>query len=121
MFHERTKRWFRESVGEPTQVQREAWPAIAAGESTLISAPTGTGKTLSAFLVWIDRLKSEAEAGTLSDGVQVIYISPFLKIQLTISLHAATQSARNRIIPHMRIYAIEDCQHFQLPGHQPTG
>lgn len=76
MFHERTKRWFRESVGEPTQVQREAWPAIAAGESTLISAPTGTGKTLSAFLVWIDRLKSEAEAGTLSDGVQVIYISP---------------------------------------------
>ena len=31
-----------------------------------------------------------------------------LKIQLTISLHAATQSARNRIIPHMRIYAIED-------------
>ena len=29
-------------------------------------------------------------------------------MQLTISLHSAPQSARNRIIPHMRIYAIED-------------
>src|SRR5579875_3204778 len=32
------------------------WPAIARGESTLIFAPTGTGKTLAAFLWCLDRL-----------------------------------------------------------------
>ena len=53
-----------------------------------------------------------------TDGITISTVGPVdqlkklreehLKIQLTISLHAATQSARNRIIPHMRIYAIED-------------
>ena len=76
LFHPDTARWFAESVGAPTRVQQEAWPAIAAGESVLVSAPTGTGKTLSAFLVLIDRLKSEARAGALSDGLHVLYISP---------------------------------------------
>ena len=76
LFHPETARWFSEAVGEPTRVQQEAWPAIAAGESVLVSAPTGTGKTLSAFLVLIDRLKAEARAGALTDGLHVLYISP---------------------------------------------
>ena len=73
---EEAARWFEARVGAPTPVQREAWPAIASGEHVLVSAPTGAGKTLAAFLVWIDRLKAEAERGELSDGVRVIYISP---------------------------------------------
>ena len=75
-FHPDTARWFAESIGTPTVVQREAWPVVAAGENVLVSAPTGTGKTLSAFLVFIDRLKEEARAGTLGDGLRVLYISP---------------------------------------------
>jgi ATP-dependent Lhr-like helicase len=63
-------------VGTPTAVQKEAWPAIAAGGHTLVSAPTGTGKTLSAFLVFIDRLMAEKRAGTLPQELRVIYISP---------------------------------------------
>ena len=42
----------------------------------LISAPTGTGKTLSAFLVFIDRLMAQKRAGQLSEGLHLIYISP---------------------------------------------
>lgn len=71
-----TKRWFTRTLGAPTAVQREAWPAIAAGGHTLVSAPTGTGKTLSAFLVFIDRLIAQARAGTLQQGLQLIYVSP---------------------------------------------
>ena len=32
LFHEATARWFAAGVGEPTAVQREAWPAIAGGD-----------------------------------------------------------------------------------------
>ena len=36
-----------------------AWPPIAAGENVLLIAPTGTGKTLAAFLAVLDRLFRE--------------------------------------------------------------
>ncbi len=71
-----TAAWFESSVGTPTPAQAEGWPKIAAGGHVLISAPTGTGKTLSAFLVFIDRLKAEARRGALPNTLQLIYISP---------------------------------------------
>ena len=71
-----TKRWFEASLGEPTAVQKEAWPAILNGGHVLVSAPTGTGKSLSAFLVFIDRYKRQLREGTLRNELQLIYISP---------------------------------------------
>ena len=56
LFHPITAKWFRATLGEPTAPQIEGWPAIARGASTLILAPTGTGKTLAAFLWCIDKL-----------------------------------------------------------------
>ena len=56
LFHPVTAAWFRAVFEEVTAPQREGWPAIARGESTLILAPTGTGKTLTAFLWCLDRL-----------------------------------------------------------------
>src|SRR5262245_43081851 len=44
------RRWFAEHFSNPTAAQRLAWPAIAAGKNLLLCAPTGTGKTLAAFL-----------------------------------------------------------------------
>ncbi|MGN0402163.1 MAG: DEAD/DEAH box helicase [Acetatifactor sp.] len=76
LFDNRTSMWFREKLGAPTQVQEASWPAIAAGGHVLVSAPTGTGKTLSAFLVFLDRLKKQAEEGNLKQEVQLIYVSP---------------------------------------------
>lgn len=76
LFHPYTQDWFSAALGTPTPVQEEAWPAIARGGHTLVSAPTGTGKTLSAFLVFIDQLKAQARAGTLKRQLQLIYISP---------------------------------------------
>lgn len=76
IFHKHTARWFADSIGTPTAVQEAAWPAIASGDHTLVSAPTGTGKTLSAFLVFIDRLMSMAREGTLKQELYLIYVSP---------------------------------------------
>lgn len=76
LFTQPTAEWFLKTYGEPTEVQKEAWPAIAGDRPVLVSAPTGTGKTLSAFLVFIDRLYGQAMRGTLQEGVQLIYVSP---------------------------------------------
>ena len=73
LFHPLVARWFRERLGSPTDVQRKSWPRIAAGEHLLITAPTGSGKTLTAFLWALDRLVSgEWQAGS----ARVLYVSP---------------------------------------------
>ena len=56
VFHPVTAAWFRAVFDAPTAPQRTGWPVIARGESALILAPTGTGKTLTAFLWCLDRL-----------------------------------------------------------------
>jgi ATP-dependent Lhr-like helicase len=55
MFHPLVESWFAETYREPTPVQKEAWPLIADGENVLAVAPTGSGKTLTAFLAAISR------------------------------------------------------------------
>lgn len=76
LFHPLVADWFRRTFGAPTDAQEHGWPAIAEGRDTLIAAPTGSGKTFAAFLVCIDRLLREAEAGTPAEGVAVVYVSP---------------------------------------------
>jgi ATP-dependent Lhr-like helicase len=74
LFHPVTAAWFRAVFEEVTAPQREGWPAIARGESTLILAPTGTGKTLTAFLWCLDRLMLREPVS--SPGCRVLYVSP---------------------------------------------
>ena len=97
-FSESTTTWFQETLGEPTLVQKQAWPEIQQGRDTLISAPTGTGKTLSAFLVFVDRLLKEAEEELLKQELQVIYISPLKSL--------ATDIRENLIKPKLGIMEV---------------
>src|SRR5437762_2648555 len=74
--HPVVQEWFVRRFGTPTEPQEQGWPHILSGRATLISAPTGSGKTLSAFLACIDRLVRKALAGHLEDRTEVLYISP---------------------------------------------
>ncbi|WP_354370280.1 ATP-dependent helicase [Prescottella equi] len=57
-----TREWFDGAFPAPTAAQLGAWDSIASGSHTLVVAPTGSGKTLSAFLWALDRLATAVEA-----------------------------------------------------------
>ncbi|HUC45223.1 MAG TPA: DEAD/DEAH box helicase, partial [Hyphomicrobiaceae bacterium] len=76
LFHPAVAAWFDRTFAAPTAAQAEAWPAIQAGRHVLIAAPTGSGKTLSAFLAAIDALVRQGLEGNLEDATQVVYVSP---------------------------------------------
>src|SRR4051812_10151693 len=75
LFHPAVAEWFAASFTAPTPPQSAGWPAIARGESTLILAPTGTGKTLTAFLWAIDRLMFRPVPAA-GERCRVLYLSP---------------------------------------------
>ena len=75
-FHPIIRAWFSETLGEPSAPQRAGWPAIAAGPDTLILAPTGTGKTLAAFLWELNALITEGLQAPLANAVHLLYVSP---------------------------------------------
>ena len=75
-FHPEVRKWFSETLGTPSDPQRLGWPAIASGEHTLILAPTGTGKTLAAFLWELNALIRDGLEAPLPNAIQLLYISP---------------------------------------------
>ena len=86
-FHPVTAEWFKAVFDAPTAPQRMGWPVIARGENALILAPTGTGKTLAAFLWCLDRLmlhgrdqrteiRDQKTAGNERQGCRIVYVSP---------------------------------------------
>jgi len=77
LFHPLIREWFLARYGAPTDVQEEAWRRIAHGEHVLITAPTGSGKTLGAFLWAIHTLLVGATGRRPPEGpARVLYISP---------------------------------------------
>src|SRR6202171_5197151 len=74
-FHAPVREWFETVFSGPTRPQELGWPAIKRGDSTLILAPTGTGKTLAAFFWCINRLMF-ASSPDARERCRVLYISP---------------------------------------------
>jgi ATP-dependent helicase Lhr and Lhr-like helicase len=75
VFHPAVDEWFHAVFAGPTAPQQRGWPPIARGESTLILAPTGSGKTLTAFLWSLNRLMFEP-VPPRAERCRVLYISP---------------------------------------------
>ncbi len=119
MFSRATQEWFDGAFPAPTSAQLGAWQAIAAGEHTLVVAPTGSGKTLSAFLWAIDELaarerrdreaaqrRTRRQGGETGDGkvehagTTVLYVSPLKALAVDVErnlrapLVGVTQTAK---------------------------
>src|SRR5215471_4647066 len=96
-FHPAVESWFRKTFAAPTEAQARAWPAIQAGRHVLVAAPTGSGKTLSAFLAAIDDLVRRGVEAPLPDETFVVYVSPLkaLSNDIKINLEAPLNGIRD--------------------------
>lgn len=92
--------WFAASFpAGPTPAQAAAWPIIAARENLLLVSPTGTGKTLAAFLAILDDLHREHAAGTPPVGLCCVYVSPLRSLGYDIerNLRVPLEAIRTRL------------------------
>jgi ATP-dependent Lhr-like helicase len=96
-FHPIISDWFRGRFGQISEPQLRGWPVIAAGKHTLILSPTGTGKTLAAFLWCINDLFSRS-LDSVVEGVHTLYISPLKALNNDIhrNLEIPLQEIRQR-------------------------
>src|SRR3954451_3780151 len=108
-FSPAVRAWFAASFPEPTTAQVHGWPSILGGSHTLVCAPTGSGKTLTAFLASIDRLCT-TEAADPKRRTRVLYISPLRALAFDIE--------KNLRAPVMGIGLA--AERLGVPFHQPT-
>ena len=121
LFHPLTVEWFTSRFGSPTEPQLEAWPSIAADQNTLVAAPTGSGKTLAAFLVCLDHLIRQSVAGELTDGIQVLYLSPLKALSNDIERNLQTPLTELRELAQARGYGDLPIRVAVRTGDTPAG
>ncbi len=100
--------WFEQQFPGLTEIQRKALPHTLAGRSTLILAPTGSGKTLSAFLSCLSGLAHQAESSGLPNAVRAIYVTPLKSLGRDIHRNLEQPlAAINAILPAERQIRME--------------
>ena len=112
LFHPAASEWFTASFRVPTRAQEMGWPAIAKGDWTLITAPTGSGKTLTAFLWALNGLMFTARPEK-TRRCRVVYISPLkalavdvernLRVPLAGIANVATARGDEFVMPQIAI------------------
>ncbi len=70
------EKWFNSKFDDLTPPQSMAVPLIHSKENVLVSSPTGSGKTLTAFLSIINDFLKLHRENEFEDGVHAIYVSP---------------------------------------------
>ncbi|MCL4388318.1 MAG: ATP-dependent helicase [Candidatus Marsarchaeota archaeon] len=91
------KDWFMKNFGELTPPQKYAFKLISERKNLLITAPTGSGKTISGFLSIISKLFDYSLEGKLEDKVYCIYVSPLRALNNDVY--------RNLTLPLEQIYS----------------
>ncbi|WP_328607728.1 ATP-dependent helicase [Amycolatopsis sp. NBC_00345] len=105
LFSPATSTWFAGAFAAPTAAQEGAWRAAHAGEHALVVAPTGSGKTLSAFLWALDRLSVEPPPAEPRKRCRILYVSPLKALAVDVQrnlrapLAGISQAARRLGLP----------------------
>ena len=131
-FHPLVRAWFNERFPNgPTRPQTAAWPEIAAGNDVLVASPTGSGKTLTAFMVGINELFINPPAD-IPTGPSILYLSPLRALATDIKFNlqqpleelAALAQAQGLDMPTIRAAVrtgdtsqSERQQHIRKPPH----
>ncbi len=76
VLNEYVSKWFTKKFDELTPPQKYAFKLISERKNMLITAPTGSGKTMSGFLSIISRLFDYSLEGKLEDKIYCLYVSP---------------------------------------------
>lgn len=71
-----TQGWFERRGWEPFAFQREVWDAVAAGESGLLHATTGAGKTYAVWFAALRRALTADEKAWQGSGLKLLWITP---------------------------------------------
>ena len=90
--------WFNEKYDNLTIPQAKAIPVIHQRRNVLVSSPTGSGKTLTAFTSIINELTRYAREGTLEERVYCIYVSPLKALGNDVNRNLNTPLAEMRCI-----------------------
>ncbi|WP_323155463.1 DEAD/DEAH box helicase [Pseudomonas alvandae] len=109
-FHPAVRAWFSQTFPAVTAAQARAWPLIGQRRSVLVAAPTGSGKTLTAFLAVLDDLVHRGlEQGGLPNATLVVYVSPLkalsndIQINLQNPLAGITEQLQRMGLPPLPI------------------
>jgi ATP-dependent helicase Lhr and Lhr-like helicase len=83
------KAWFRQRNWEPFPFQLETWEAFLNGDSGLVNAPTGSGKTYALMMpIFLDFLAHRDPAKNKPKGIRAIWIAPIRALTKEIELSA---------------------------------
>lgn len=106
MLHPLIREWFFSKFEDFSDAQKFGVPAVHKKEDILISAPTGGGKTLTAFLSILNNLITFAEKKELQKKVYAIYISPLKALNNDIH--------KNLVEPLQEIYELAKLKGIEL-------
>ncbi len=107
LFDPLVREWFTSHFTSLTEPQAYAIPLIHRGKSVLVSSPTGSGKTLTAFISIINELLILAKRGKLEDKVYCVYISPLKAL--------ANDIRKNLLIPLEELHEMAKREGLEFP------
>lgn len=101
MKHINAADWFALKNWKAFDFQKQCWELINNGQSGLLNAPTGSGKTYAIFLGMLEVLQIKAQKEKLRAGLKIIWITPLRALSADIAL--AMQDAVNAIMPDLKV------------------
>ena len=90
--------WFKHKGWKPAAFQRQTWKAYQEGQSGLVNAPTGSGKT---YALWGAIVQESLAVDAKPKGLQAIWITPLRA--LAVEIQQTTHKMTQELLPEMEV------------------